>query len=232
MVSKHITLAVTAIHLCNDGGKITRDHLAVNFKLNITKPARVRKLVEYRKLCCVNVDSFKRDIKSSVELNQSHKSIDSLVHSYNTHFFLLLRAKHAPLITKTITLHPHTPWFNQEMHEAKHSRRILEKKYKQAGLQIDRLIFHDHCIRMRKISDRTKQLFYKDKLESCKNERRNLFTIANELLGKKKEHTYPDDLTDSEISTKFSNFFVDKIKKIEVTLIMLLTSHVVSSVTM
>ena len=41
-----------------------------------------------------------------------------------------------------------------------------------------------------------------------------MFTIANELLGKKKEHTYPDDLTDSEISTKFSNFFVDKIKRI------------------
>ena len=41
-----------------------------------------------------------------------------------------------------------------------------------------------------------------------------MFTIANELLSKKKEHTYPDDLTDSEISTKFSNFFVDKIKRI------------------
>ena len=74
-------LTVSDPHLCNDGGKITRDHLAVNFKLNITKPARVRKLVGYRKLRCVNVESFKRDIKSSVELNQSHKSIDSLVHS-------------------------------------------------------------------------------------------------------------------------------------------------------
>ena len=41
-------LTVSDPHLCNDGGKITRDHLAVNFKLNITKPARVRKLVEYR----------------------------------------------------------------------------------------------------------------------------------------------------------------------------------------
>ena len=85
---------------------------------------------------------------------------------------------------------------------------------KQSGLQIDRIIFDDHCIRMRKISARTKQLFYKDKLKSCKNERENMFTIANELLGKKKEHTYPDDLTDSEKSTKFSNFFVDKIKRI------------------
>ena len=88
------------------------------------------------------------------------------------------------------------------------------KKYKQSELQIDRLIFDDHCNRMRKISASTKELFYKDKLESCKNERGNLFTIANDLLGKKKEHTYPDDLTDSEISTKFSNFFVDKIKRI------------------
>ena len=206
-------LTVSDPHLCNDGGKITRDHLAVEFKLNITKPARVRKLVEYRKLRCVNVESFKRDIKSSFELNQSHKSIDSLVHSYNTHLSQL-REKHAPLITKTITLHPHAPWFNQEMHEAKHARRVLEKKYKQSGLQIDRLIFNDHCIRMRKISASTKQLFYKDKLESCKNERGNMFTIANELLGKKREHTYPDDLSDSEISTKFSNFFVDKIKRI------------------
>ena len=120
-------LTVSDHHLCNDGGKITRDHLAVNFKLNITKPARVQKLVEYRKLRCVNVENFKRDIQSSVELNQSHKSIDSLVHSYNTHL-LLLREKHASLIIKTITLHPHAPWFNQEMHEAKHSRRTLERK--------------------------------------------------------------------------------------------------------
>ena len=67
---------------------------------------------------------------------------------------------------------------------------------------------------MRKISTSTKQLFYKDKLESCKNERGNLFTIANELLGKKKEHTYPDDLTDGKINTKFNNSFVDKIKRI------------------
>ena len=206
-------LTVSDPHLCNDGGKITRDHLAVNFKLNITKPARVRKLVEYRKLRCVNVESFKRDIKSSVELNQSHKSIDSLVHSYITHL-LRLREKHAPLITKTIALQPHAPWFNQEMHKAKHSRRTVERKYKQSGIQIARIIFDDHCIRMSKISASTKQLFYKDKPKSCKNERGNMFTIANELLGKKKEHTYPDDLTDSEISTKFSNFFVDKIKRI------------------
>ena len=137
----------------------------------------------------LNVESFKRDIKSSVELNQSHKSIDSLVHSYNTHL-LLLREKHAPLITKTITLHPHAPWFNQEMHEAKHSRRTLERKYKQSGLQIDRIIFDDHCIRMRKICARTKQLFYKDKLKSCKNERGNMFTIVNELATRQEKRTH------------------------------------------
>ena len=88
------------------------------------------------------------------------------------------------------------------------------KKNKQSGLQIDRPIFVDHSIRMRKISANTKQLFDKDKLISCKNEKRNMFNTANKLLGKKKEHTYPDDLTDIEISTKFSNFLVDKIERI------------------
>ena len=140
----------------------------------------MRKLVEYRKLRCVNVESFKRDIKSPVELNQSHKSIDSLVHSYNTHL-LPLSGKHAPLITNTITLHPHAPWFNQEMHEAKHSRRTLERKYKQSGF-----IFDDHCIRIRKISVCTKQLFYKDKLKSCKMSGEMCLLLLMSYLARKK----------------------------------------------
>ena len=63
--------------------------------------------------------------------------------------------KHAKLRTKTITLRPTYPWFTEELHAAKHTRRKLERKWRNSGLVIDHEIYRQYCAETNK---RLKQL--------------------------------------------------------------------------
>jgi hypothetical protein len=88
------------------------------------------------------VDAFKRDIEMSTVLNDSLKYLDieELVATYNTELSLVIE-KHAPLRTKIITIRPTCPWYTEELHEAKHLRRKLERKWRVTRLTIDHDIY-------------------------------------------------------------------------------------------
>ena len=73
----------THVHrLCNHIGTLTRDHFAESFVANIAMSASSWNTISFRKLCSVNVDSFKRDIAASTMLPQSGGSVDVLLNAY------------------------------------------------------------------------------------------------------------------------------------------------------
>ena len=45
--------------------------------------------------------------------------------------------KHAPLLIKQVTLRPTSPWYKEELHEAKHLKRTLERKWRKTNLRVD-----------------------------------------------------------------------------------------------
>ena len=71
--------------------------------------------------------------------------------------------KHAPLRTKTITLRPTCPWFTEELHAAKHTRRKLERKWRNSGLAIDHEIYRKYCAEVNKKLQKTRETYLSEK---------------------------------------------------------------------
>jgi len=49
--------------------------------------------------------------------------------------------KHTPLRTRTITERPYCPWYIGKLHEAKHLRRKLERRWKKSRLTVNQQIY-------------------------------------------------------------------------------------------
>ena len=134
---------VTDPGLFDKSGKVIRDHFAVIFSARAAKPRPVKKTVSFRKLRAIDVDSFKHDIVSSSVLNSSLNTADleELVSAYTSELSALIE-KHVPRRTKTITLRPSCVLYTQNLHDAKHLRRKLERKWRKSKLTIDHQIWN------------------------------------------------------------------------------------------
>ena len=86
--------------------------------------------------------------------------------------------KHAPERTKTITLRPTSPWYTQELHDAKHLKRKLENKWQKTQLTVDHEIYREQCAEYNKLLQRCKSAYYTEKVESCQNDSKSLFRIT------------------------------------------------------
>ncbi|KAL3890203.1 hypothetical protein ACJMK2_002495 [Sinanodonta woodiana] len=119
--------------LSDSSRKISHDHLAVNFKAKFSKPTPVRKTISFRKLSTITIQSFKSDIEASNVMNDQLLAIctdvDKLVDAYTSKLAMLLE-RHVPLRTKSIILRNDCPWYTDELYEAKHKKRKLERNWR------------------------------------------------------------------------------------------------------
>ena len=53
--------------------------------------------------------------------------------------------KHAPEVSRAITLHPHAPWFTAELCAAKREKQCCELAYLASRLVVHEQIYHDQC---------------------------------------------------------------------------------------
>jgi len=53
--------------------------------------------------------------------------------------------KHAPLQVKTITLRSNTPWYTEDIREAKHKRRKAERLWRRTKLTVHHQMFKEEC---------------------------------------------------------------------------------------
>ena len=117
-------------------------------------------------------------------------------------------------MTKTIVIRPSNPWYNEELHESKHQKRKLERKWKTTKLTIDHEINRNHCAHMNKLLKEARIRYYSEKIESCGRDAKTLFNVTKKLLGREEETILPSTDSSKELAQKFSDFFIDKINKI------------------
>ena len=113
---------IVDIGLSDNDGNVIRDHYAIICFITQPSQATTRKTVLYRKLKSINVDSFRNDIQASSSLNDSSGTLDEITTRYVSSLNDLVD-KHAPLLQRTITVRPHTRWYNEQLIDAKHVRR-------------------------------------------------------------------------------------------------------------
>ena len=119
---------------------------------------------------------------------------------------------HAPLITRTVTLRPHAPWYNEELRDAKRLRRQLERNWRHTKLQADFNAYRRQCIA--KSLSTAKMEHYSNKVEMCKNDPESLFQLTNSLLVNQREKKLPVSDDDQKLSNQFNDVFHNKIARI------------------
>ena len=99
------------------------------------KPSLSKKVVNYRKIGEIDVESFKQDIMESSLYNSPADNINELVEQYNSTLGNLLD-QHAPAQSKKVTLKCCPFWYNSSILSAKKSRRKAERKWRKSKLNV------------------------------------------------------------------------------------------------
>lgn len=189
------------------------DHFTVRFSMPTQKPPLPKRVLTYRKVKSIDADVFAEDIKQSKLFSQITDDVDELTNRYNNVLSELLD-KHAPIKSKTITVHTSAPWYTDEINIAKQKRRKAERKWRKTRLEIDRQLYQLARDEVTSLIARSKESYYKERISSSSNSQATLFSCVQELLNVKKCATLPITDTPKDLANKIATFFDDKIMRI------------------
>jgi hypothetical protein len=139
--------------------------------------------------------------------------LNNLLQQYNDNISEVIN-KHAPLRTKTITVRPPVPWYNDDIQQEKLLRRKAESKWRKTGLEIHKQIYCHHRNRTNYLVKIAKIESYNTKIADCGSDQKALFKVVNQLLGVKKDLTLPSNDSLLDTLNKFNAFFSTKILNI------------------
>ena len=90
--------------------------------------------------------------------------------------------RHAPLLTKTISVRPRVPWYNSDIKAAKRTRRQAERKWRRTKAVSDLNIYMKRRNSAVKLMDRARQDFYTTLINDNCFDLRKLFKVTRKLL--------------------------------------------------
>ena len=168
------------------------------------KPPVTKQKLHYRKLKSINQDLF------TCELQQKLPTIND-IDSYNSVSSALLDS-HAPVISSTLVLRKHKPWYIATLRHEKRKLRRLERKRDRITDSKRRVAMQQYSTLLRT----TRNSYYNNVLRDadCKA----VHNIAAELMGEHTAMPRPECSDDAELATKFSSYFKDKINDIHKSL--------------
>ena len=191
------------------------DHFPVFINLDISKPALPMHTVSYRRIKSLNPAELKHAIDESpvCTADRSHLNVDELATLYDVQLTSIIN-QFAPIKTKSIVLRPDAEWYNSTIREAKQIRRQAERRWRKTGLTVDREIYIDRRDKVNALIMKAKHDHYQALVMENKGDTKRLFEVVNKLLGKNKTSCLPPERTPAELTSMFSDFFVQKIKRI------------------
>ncbi|GFS17364.1 hypothetical protein ElyMa_001495600 [Elysia marginata] len=114
---------------------------------------------------------------------------------------------------RTVKPRPPAPWLTPQVKAAKQERRKAERQWKKSGLTVHRDIYRlKHQFVCNLIND-LKRKFVNDKIVESRSSK-EIFNICNDLLGKNKPKSLPNNSPPDKIPDVLNDFFVEKVDKI------------------
>ena len=159
------------------------------------------------------MDSWKKDILNSVLYTSTPDlaDVNSLLDQYNVVLSDLID-KHAPECSRSITLCPNAPWFNDSLRAIKGQRRKLERKYLSTRPEVHRQMYRDQYQIYTAALHSAKLTYYKAKISESDNNQ--LFTMVDGLFKVKRLPPLPSHVSSRSLAEDFGEIFRSKIEKI------------------
>ena len=110
-------------------GYFLSDHCFVCVEIDIAQPDVQRRMLSYPKLKSTDKPSFRNDLESICQDLLLIDDLNELAAQYNSRLLSLLD-KHAPVTSKTLSVHPRVPWFSPTINNLKRERRKAERAWR------------------------------------------------------------------------------------------------------
>ena len=188
------------------------DHCLVAFNVSVQIPALCHKSITTRNWKSLNLDQLNSDIMDA-DFGNSSNSVSECVHHYD-HTLHNLIDIHAPARNKTILPRPRAPWFTYDLSLEKRKKRRLERRYRNTGTTEDALLFKEQSARYCQLLSTSRETFYNSKIVENAGDQKALFSVVNKLLHRKSETQLPAYDNQNELTNRFANFFINKIRNI------------------
>ena len=114
------------------------DHYVFECELNVMKPEYPKRRVCYRKFASINMRVFSADIRNAFAVTSGTRIAS--VDNYNSAIETIVN-KHAPIVTRVITVRSRTPWHTEELSCAKRDLRRAERRWRKTRLTVHRQIY-------------------------------------------------------------------------------------------
>ncbi|KAK7497772.1 hypothetical protein BaRGS_00010906 [Batillaria attramentaria] len=201
----------TFLHVPRTTGRGDFRPFLVTVCTDFCRPPCPRKTILCRNIRGIDREAFRQDLMKTSLVNSSLSDVDELATQYNTTLKSLLD-KHAPETEKRVTHRPDTSWFSEDVHEEKRKKHHAERVWRHTRLEVHRQLYKSARNRYNKAVKSAKSDFIVNSLST--SDPRRLYSIVNNLLGKKETSTVLPELDEKTAADTLSSFFSDKITKI------------------
>ena len=182
------------------------DHYALHCMLSSSHHHKDNKLVYYRQLHKINKDTLHADLKAiSLDLNET--DVNKVVEKHDKELLYILN-KHAPEKCKKFAVRDMRKWMTEEVHSIKRAKRKSERVCRKLKLTVHRLIFKEHCLKLKVAIIKAKTHHYQQGILDCNGDQSKLFKCVNLLLGRSKQCALPPHDSPAFLSTLFNEYFI------------------------
>lgn len=198
-------------------GDLFSDHHFVHCDIVLQTEVKKSEVISYRKLKAIDHEEFARDLN----LELSHRpetGCEDLASFYDSTLRKLLD-NHAPLKLKSVKVTHREPWYDDSIGDAIRLRRKLEKKWKsdRSNTQNYQLFYKQRRL-VSNLIDRSEKQYYNNVLSEHKYDFKQVFQIANSLLGRNESLPLPPCEDAALLASGFNQFFTEKVEHIRLTL--------------
>ena len=166
--------------------------------------------VQYRKYSSIDQKVFTEYVRSMFATNLE-KPVDCFAACEDAVTYAV--DKHAPTMTRVVTVRPKTPRHTQQLSDAKRDLRHGESRWRNSKLFVHREIFTS-CRNDYRHLIATKAEYHCTMVDESGRSMKKLFDVTNTLLGRTTPTQFPYSTDGVPLPERFNTFFVENISRI------------------
>ena len=177
------------------------------------KPTLPTKLISYRKIKAIDLQVLFEEMSTTKLCQDSPNKLNDLAECYNLTLASIID-RHAPLLTKTLTIRPLVAWFNNDIKKARRQRRKAEIRWRRTRSASHFKEFKARKNHTTRLITKARCEFLKDFIDRNSFNQKNLFLATKRLLKQDHEVPFPPFKDKLTFANQMGSFFVEKIKSI------------------
>ena len=156
------------------------DHLLIDCTIDSQKPPPMRITCTVRNIKNINKVSFTNDILSTIsDLDLCEGTVDEIIERFDISLVSVLNS-HAPPQQRSRIVRSRSPWFNEEVDDARRERRRMERKWLKSKEDVDHDAYVKQTAVTAKLIQCAKEVYFREQLNN--SDSKTMFSTLNRLL--------------------------------------------------